>query len=109
MDELSRQEVDAKFAAAEARVDARLANLEAAMRIGFAELRVEIERLQITMHKNTANLIKWLVITALGFATLTIGILTFVINSSRQAEPRAATTVQRMSNQPTPPLHCGGD
>jgi hypothetical protein len=78
MSDVTREEVDAKLAAAEARIDARLANLEMIVRAGFAELRAEMAQLRVEMHKNTANLIKWGVALAIAVVGLNVGLITFV-------------------------------
>ena len=92
MTDLTRQEVDAKLAASEAKVDARLANFDTSIKTGFAELRMEIAKqsgemrvemanVRADMHKNTIDLIKWGIVTAIALTSATVGILTFVINN----------------------------
>jgi hypothetical protein len=71
MSDITREEVDAKLAAVEARIEARLVNLEMIVRTGFAELRTE-------MHKNTATLIKWGVGLAFAVIGLNVGLITLV-------------------------------
>lgn len=96
MTDLNRQQVTDMLAASEAKVDARLANFDTSVKTGFAELRTDFAKMQSEMHKNTTDLIKWGVVTALGFATATVAILTFVINN---AVPKATTAV---ASQPAP-------
>lgn len=100
---MNREEVDAKLAAAEARVDARLSNLEmtvktgfaevrsrfaevgsgfAEVRTGFAELRTEIERVRVEMHKEIGKLIKWAVALSFAVVGTTVGLLHFVSKAS---------------------------
>lgn len=78
MSDVTREEVDAKLLAVEARIDARLSNLEMIVRTGFAELRAEMAELRVEMHKNTANLIKWGVGLAIAVVGLNVGLLTLV-------------------------------
>lgn len=92
MTDLSRQELKAELAASEAKVDARLANFDTSVKTGFAELRTDFAKMQSEMHKNTTDLIKWGIVTALGFATATIAILTFVINNAVPKAPAAAVS-----------------
>ncbi len=81
--DMTPPEIDAKLVASEAKVDARLANFDSSVKTGFADLRADLAKLRSEMHKNTTDLIKWGVLTALGFATVTIAILTVVINNSK--------------------------
>lgn len=91
----SREEVEGKLAASEARVEARLAHFEAMMTTGFAELRADMAKLQAEMHKNTADTIKWVVSTMLALAAASVVILTFVVNNAvtRSASPRQPMVV----------------
>jgi hypothetical protein len=93
MTDMTRPEIDAKFAASEAKLDVRLANIETSLKTGFsdlrAEMRTEIANLRTEFHKSAVDIIKWGIVTALGFATVTVSILTFVINNAgRQAAPQ---------------------
>jgi len=90
MTDLTRQELTASLAANKAEVDARLASFDTSVKTGFAELRTDFAKMQSEMHKNTTDLIKWGIVTALGFATATIAILTFVINNAVPKAPAAA-------------------
>ncbi len=85
----SREEVEGKLAASEARNDARLAQFETMMKTGFEQLRAEMAGqraemagLRAEMHKNTADIIKWVVSTMLALGALIIVILTFVFNNA---------------------------
>ncbi|MDK6078945.1 hypothetical protein [Massilia varians] len=95
MTDLTRQEVDAKLAQNKAEVDARLANFDTSIKTGFAELRAEMADMRAEAHKSTADIIKWGIVTALGFATATVSILTFVINNAgpKQAAAQSAPIV----------------
>lgn len=92
MTEFTRQQAVDLLAASEAKVDARLANFDTSVKTGFAELRTDFAKMQSEMHKNTTDLIKWGIVTALGFATATIAILTFVINNAVPKAPAAAVS-----------------
>jgi hypothetical protein len=78
MNDLSRQEVDAKIAASAAEGQLRYVQLVASMKAGFADIRAEIAAMRTEMHKNTAEMIKWM----LGFTVAIVTILTFVINNA---------------------------
>lgn len=87
MTDLTRQEVDAKLAASESKVDARLANFDTSIKTGFAELRTEfadvrtdmakqagdmraeMAQIRVDMHKGMADIIKWVV----GFGLAILG------------------------------------
>ena len=84
MTDRSRQEVDAKLAASEAKVDARLANFDTTMKTGFAELRAEI-------HKTAADLLKWGAGIAFASVATTVGLLTYL---NRAAEKPAVAPAQ---------------
>jgi roadblock/LC7 domain-containing protein len=88
MTDLTRPEFDAKLAASEAKVDARLAHFDTSIKTGFTELRAEMANMRAEMadmraevQKGIADIIKWGILAALGFATATVSILTFVINN----------------------------
>jgi hypothetical protein len=89
MTDLTRQEVDAKLAASEAKADGRLANFDTSIKTGFAELRAEMADMRAEAHKSTGDIIKWGIVTALGFATATVAILTFMINNAGPKQPAA--------------------
>lgn len=78
----SREEVEGKLAASEARMDARLAQFEMMLKTGFADIRREMAELRAEMHKNTADIIKWVVTTILGVGVAMVVVLTFVINNA---------------------------
>lgn len=82
MTDLTRQEVDAKLAASEAKLDARLANFDTSIKTGFADLRSDLARMQSEVHKGTADLIKWGVGFAVAIVGATVGLLTFINKAS---------------------------
>lgn len=88
MTDLTRQEVDAKLAASEAKVDARLANFDTSIKTGFADMRIEMVKLQAEMHKNTADLIRWAIGLALAIIGATVGLLTYINKATeKQSTP----------------------
>ena len=96
MNDLNRQEVDAKIAVVEANVETRIANHETFIKTGFAELRLEMAEfrlemaglrlemagLRVEMHKNTVSIIKWVIGTMFAFSALTIGTVIHVVDSA---------------------------
>ena len=96
MTDLTRQEVDAKLAANKAELDARLANFETSIKIGFAEARTEAAELRADMHKMNAEIKTWTLatmITIIGTMLAAIfGIATIFNNASKAASPAQATT-----------------
>jgi len=104
MTDLTRQEVDAKLAQNKAELEARLANFDTSIKTGFAEMRTDMAKMQGEMHKNTSDLIKWGVVTALGFATATVAILTFVINNAIPKTPPAQPVSQPAAQQQVPTI-----
>ena len=89
INDLSRQEVDAKIAVVEANVETRIANHETFIKTGFAELRLEMAEfrlamagLRVEMHKNTVSIIKWVIGTMFAFSALTIGTVIHVVDSA---------------------------
>ena len=71
MTDLTRHEVDAKVAANEAKVDARLGSFDMTMKTGLAELRAE-------MHKTAADLLKWGAGIAFAAVATTVGLLSYL-------------------------------
>ncbi|NHZ91271.1 hypothetical protein F2P45_19950 [Massilia sp. CCM 8733] len=86
MTDLTRQEIDAKLVAGEAKVDARLANFDTSIKTGFADLRAEfadlraefvelrgemarhraevraeMEKMRAEMHKGMTDIVKWVI------------------------------------------------
>lgn len=127
MTDLTREEVDAKLAASEAKVDARLANFDTSVKAGFAdmrasfadlrasfadlrtdmatqtsEMRTQMAEMRTEMHKNTVDLIKWGVGVGLAFVAVTISVLTFVVKTSldKPAAPPATQSSERAATGP---------
>lgn len=89
-------------------MDARIATLEATIptlatkeemvklrgetREGFADVRAAIETVRTDMHKGTAEIIKWVVGTAVVISVAAVTIITFVLNN---ASPKAAAPSQQ--------------
>ena len=94
MTDLSRPEVDAKMAASEARVDARLANFDMTMKTGLAELRAE-------MHKTAADLLKWGAGIAFAAVATTVGLLSYLNKAAEQ--PAVPPQVPIIINIPAAP------
>ncbi|GAB3458814.1 hypothetical protein GCM10027321_15120 [Massilia terrae] len=82
MTDQTREENDAKLAAVEARGEVRSANLDMTMKTGFAELRIEMERLRSEMHQSIANLIKWGCALSLAIVGTTVGLLHLIGKAS---------------------------
>jgi hypothetical protein len=110
----SREEFDAKLATttakietSEAKVAAKLAEFDTSVKTGFAELRADFAKMQMDMHKNTVEIIKWGVGVALTMVLVTISVLTFVVKTSTDSSaPKNVTPPQAPSvsyAQPTPP------
>src|SRR5690606_9032869 len=64
---------------------------ESRMAAAVSDLRAAISDMKSEVHKGTAELIKWVVGTGIAFITITIGILTFVINNAAKHPPSAAS------------------
>lgn len=121
-------------------MDARLAKLEALIptlstkeevvklrgetKEGFADLRTSIESVRgeintsaesvrSEMHKGTAEIIKWIVVTAVGLGVAAITVGTFVLNNAMPKAPASANQqpivitlpqgYERGNGAPTPP------
>jgi broad specificity phosphatase PhoE len=92
MTDLTRQEVDAKFAASEAKVDARLATFDASIKTGFADIRSEFSamradfaKMQTDGHKGTIDLFKWGTALLVSLASVTVAIIVFIVNTALKA------------------------
>ena len=101
---MRRQEVDAKLAASEAKVEARLANFDTSVKAGFAELRVEfaglrtdmvaqMAQLRIEMHKGMVDIIKWVV----GFGLAILGAIFAFWNLANEPPTQAAVQPTRIA------------
>lgn len=106
----TREEIDAKIVASEAKIDARLANFDTSIKTGFADLatamarqsaamekqtdavrvemakqsgdvRTEMAAIRAEMHKGTADLLKWGAGIAFAAVASTVGLLTYINKS----------------------------
>lgn len=111
--------IEAKLAASEAKVDARLANFDLSVKSGFAELsaamarqsaamekqtdalriemakqsgdvRSEMAAIRSEMHKGTADLLKWGATIAFAAVASTVGMLTYLNKTTEK--PSASST-----------------
>lgn len=116
--DLTRPEIDARFkesganlAAAEAKVDARLANFDTSIKTGFAEMRadmakmsgdirVEMANIRTDVHRNTVELIKWTVGIAIAGVGMTVGLLTYI---NKPSVPTTPTSVSAPASNAIPP------
>jgi len=112
MTEINREQVADMIAANKSDVNARLADFDASIKTGFAELRTEFAKqsgdmrtemanVRAEMHKNTIDVIKWVIVTVLGVATATVSILTFVINNAAPKNTNQSTA-QPVAQQQAP-------
>lgn len=84
MSDLTRQEVEARIEASEAKVDARLANFDTSIKTGFADLRADMAKMQSEVHKSNTDHIKWGVMFAVAIVGSTVGLLTFINKASEK-------------------------
>lgn len=49
-------------------------------RFETVDLRVAMERLRVEMHKNTADIIKWVVATSIAMTVANVSIIAFLLN-----------------------------
>lgn len=78
----------------------RLMRLEA----DFDKLNEKINSLQVEMHKGFADMIKWVVGTAIVLGGSAITVITFVLNNATpKAAPAAPTPPLVIYTQPAPP------
>lgn len=83
MTDLTRQEVDAKLAANRAEVDARLANFDTSVKTGFAELKVEIQKMRGDIEKQSHDSTKWIIGSVFGMVSLAVAIIGVMINLNK--------------------------
>ncbi|MEO7494323.1 MAG: hypothetical protein ABIT83_22970 [Massilia sp.] len=120
MNDLTRPEVDAKLAASEAKLEARLANFDANLKSGFADLRsdmartqadvhanasqlrAEMARMQTDAHKNTADLIRWGVGIGIAGVAATVGLLTYMTKFPAPGQSQATTPIVVYVQPPAP-------
>lgn len=124
MEDGNKDYIDAKSAATESRVDARFAEFdarvtafEARMNAKFDAFEVKvyqlISELRIEMHKNTADIIKWMVGLFVATIAIFITVLTFVLNNAIPRPPPAAlaqpaTPAVIIQMPPWPPMPAQG-
>jgi hypothetical protein len=84
MGEMTRDEIDARFA-----------SMRAEMNAGFAEVRIEIQ-------KSVADIVKWVVGTVMGAAAAAITVMTFVLNN---AIPKPPAPVPITASAPAAPVN----
>jgi hypothetical protein len=89
MGEMTREEIDARFA-----------SMRAEMQAGFAELRSE-------MQKQSAEIIKWVVGMIVGAGAVAITVMTFVLNNAVPKTPFVSTApvpvvITNLPPQPPP-------
>jgi hypothetical protein len=98
MGEMTREEIDARFA-----------SMRAEMLAGFAELRLEIQKQSAEMQKLTAEIIKWVIGMIIGAGAVAITVMTFVLNNAIPRTPAPAPLATPSSvtinipPQPPPP------
>lgn len=99
-------------------MDARVAKLEALVttlatkedvvklrgetREGFADVRSSVEAVRTEMHKGTAEIIKWVIGTAVVISVGAITIMTFVLNNAAPKSPAPQSTAPIIITVPSP-------
>lgn len=78
MSDISHEKTDAKPTSVEARIEARLAKLEMAMKTGFPGSRIEMERLRREMHRANPNSVKRGLALCLAVVGTTASVLHFI-------------------------------
>lgn len=86
---------DGRLATIEARTDGRIASIEEKMIANFA-------RFDATLHKSTADTVKWVAGTVLALGVIGISLMTFLLNNVAPKAPAAAPTPIIIYAQPTP-------
>jgi hypothetical protein len=81
MGDMSRDEINARFA-----------SMRADMQAGFAELRLDIQKQSAEMQKLAAEIIKWVVGMIVGAGAVAITVMTFVLNNAVPTQPMAPGT-----------------
>ena len=90
MTDLTRQEVDAKLAQNRAEVDARLANFDTSIKTGFAELKVEIQKMRGDVEKQSHDSTKWIIGSVFGMVSLAVAVIGVMINLNKAEKPAQA-------------------
>ncbi|WP_219117108.1 hypothetical protein [Janthinobacterium sp. UMAB-56] len=86
---------DGRLATIEARTDGRIASIEEKMIANFA-------RFDATLHKSTADTVKWVAGTVLALGVIGISLMTFLLNNVAPKGPAAAPAPIIIYAQPTP-------
>ena len=94
MTDLTRQEVDAKLAQNRAEVDARLANFDTSIKTGFAEMKVEIQKMRGDFEKQSHDSTKWIIGSVFGMISLAVAIIGVMINLNKADKPASAAQQQ---------------
>ncbi len=95
MSAITKELLDSRLETIETRMDGRIASMEAKIDAKFAGLDSRFSEVRIEMHKNTADMIKWMIITAVTLGVAAITVMTFVLNN---AVPKSEKQIQ----QPAP-------
>jgi hypothetical protein len=82
MNSVTKEVLDARLETIETRMDGRISTLEAKIDSKFADLKADI-------HKGTAELVKWVVGTAIAMAAVALTVMTFVLNNAIPKAPAA--------------------
>ena len=84
MGDMTRDEIDARFAAIRTQLDNRFAAMT-------AELRLEIQKNSSNMQKVATDIIKWVVGMIVGACAVALTVMTFVLNNAVPNTPLAAS------------------
>lgn len=90
MTDINRQQVADMLAASEAKVDARLANFDTSVKTGFAELKVEIQKMRGDFEKQSHDSTKWIIGSVFGMISLAVAVIGVMINLNKAEKPAAA-------------------
>ncbi|MEB0138771.1 hypothetical protein QN363_07015 [Undibacterium sp. CCC2.1] len=75
--------IDGRILSLESKIDAKFSSVDAK----FAEIRSDIQKssdiLRVEMHKNTADMIKWMIATAAALGVAMITVMSFALNNAR--------------------------
>jgi hypothetical protein len=80
MGDMTRDEIDARFAAIQTQLDNRFAAMT-------AELRLEIQKNSSDMQKVATDIIKWVVGMIVGASAVALTVMTFVLNNAIPKTP----------------------
>lgn len=76
--------IDARFATIDSVLRGELAEFQCKMNLEMekrsGEFRVEMEKTRVEMHKNTADIIKWVVATVVAMTVANVSIMAFLLN-----------------------------